>query len=148
MTHISPPNRTAVKIFNFCKFKMADGGHLKNSKNGCISATDCLVGTKFGTNTHIDPRTVQAVKILKVFPEMLVVIIGKRFQDSNPQYTKIPTKLSQLSFAPICLIVFIGLITASEMICPLYELYMYAYTSRWVRGSMSVNVGFGRYSNK
>jgi len=31
---------------------MADGCHLEKSKNNHISATDCLIGTKFGMNPY------------------------------------------------------------------------------------------------
>jgi len=34
---------------------MADDRHFEKSKNGHIFPTDCPIGAKFGTMTHIDP---------------------------------------------------------------------------------------------
>jgi len=45
---------------------MADGHHLEKPKNGHISATDCPIGTKFDTMTHIRHRVVTAVRISNV----------------------------------------------------------------------------------
>jgi len=53
VTHISPPNRTCSKNFNFSKSKMADGRHFEKSENGHISATVHAINTKFGMLMHI-----------------------------------------------------------------------------------------------
>jgi len=52
-----------VKIFpNFWKSNMADGRHLKKSKNGHISATAWPICTKFGTVTHIGTEEYRYLK--------------------------------------------------------------------------------------